>query len=319
MSIIRGPRPETRFYTLDKSISEDVCLSWSARGMLIFLLGKPDHWEVSVKHLINQTKDAIGRSSGRDGVRVIIKELESAGYIAIDYARSTGGSFNGMAYIVREQPESRPPETDKPAPDKPGPVNPPETDSPAPAEPAPPIPHLVKNDLQQLTENAASTDIPETSAGAAIPVMEGELVEVEAPSKPKAKKPADEDMQAVCRATWSAYAAAYCARYGAEPIRNAKVNNQVKQLVTRLPRDECPGVVSYYVSINDAFLVRNCHDFGSLLAKAEAFRTQWATGSQMNGRTARQLEDAQANINAAQEASRRIRERGEGGKKNAFL
>ena len=64
---------------------------------------------------------------------------------------------------------------------------------------------------------------------------------------------------------------------------------------------------------------RSLHEFGLLVSKAEAIRTQWATGRQMNGRTARQLEDTQANVNAAQEAARLIRERGEGGKRNAFL
>ena len=68
----------------------------------------------------------------------------------------------------------------------------------------------------------------------------------------------------------------------------------------------------------DAFLIRNCHDFGALLAKAETYRTQWATNRQMNGTTARQLEQTQANINAAQEAAERIRNR-QGGKTNAFL
>ena len=53
-------------------------------------------------------------------------------------------------------------------------------------------------------------------------------------------------------------------------------------------------------------------------SKAEAYRTQWATNRQMNGTTARQLEQTQANINAAQEAAERIRNR-QGGKTNAFL
>jgi len=312
VSIIRGPRPETKFYTLDKSISEDPRLSWAARGLLIFLLGKPDHWEVSVKHLINQTKDALGKSSGRDGVRVILKELEAAGYLTADYARSNAGSFNGMAYTVHEIPRDDSPETENPSSGN----GSPETAFPAPAKPAPANPHLVKNDLQQLIEKAPSTDIPSLPAEAASPALEGELIAKQA----KAKKPADEDMQAACRATWSAYAMAYQSRYGAEPIRNAKVNNQVKQFATRIPRDEAPAVAAFYVGINDAFLVRNCHDFGSLLAKSETYRTQWVTGRQINGRTARQIEDRQANLSAGEEAARRIRERHSNGEqRNEFL
>ncbi len=75
-------------------------------------------------------------------------------------------------------------------------------------------------------------------------------------------------------------------------------------------------MAAYFVGINDAYLIRNCHDLGSLLAKAESYRTQWATDRQMNGTTARQLERTQANLNAAKEAAESIREEG---RTNAFL
>lgn len=150
MSIRRGPRPETKFYTLDKSISEDERLSWSARGLLIFLLGKPDNWEVSVKHLINQTANAVGKASGRDAVRVILKELEQVGYLVADIARNETGSFNGMAYTVNEVPVT--PQTESPETDNPAPA------FPAPAKPAPENPHLIKTERKQHTENAVNTD-----------------------------------------------------------------------------------------------------------------------------------------------------------------
>lgn len=156
MSIRRGPRPESRFYTLDKAISEDERLSWAARGMLIFLLGKPDHWEVSVKHLIGQTSSAVGKSSGRDGVRVILKELEQAGYLVADVARNEGGIFAGMAYTVYEQPVLSPVAAgSQPACEKPqAGQKTPETENPAPVLPGPVNPHLVSNDVKQDTETA---------------------------------------------------------------------------------------------------------------------------------------------------------------------
>ncbi|NTE96720.1 hypothetical protein [Agrobacterium tumefaciens] len=153
MSIRRGPRPETKFYTLDKSISEDARLSWAARGLLIFLLGKPDNWEVSVKHLINQTQEAIGKASGRDAVRVILKELEQAGYLVSDIARNDTGAFNGMAYTVHEYPVEVSQAQEKPAPEQPG------AENPAPAKPAPENPHLTSNDLKQDTDLEEKTNI----------------------------------------------------------------------------------------------------------------------------------------------------------------
>ncbi|HBP5733313.1 TPA: helix-turn-helix domain-containing protein [Pseudomonas aeruginosa] len=127
---------------------------------------------------------------------------------------------------------------------------------------------------------------------------------------------AERDRQQACRAIWSAYAAAYQHRYGTHPVRNSKVNGQVRDLLKRLGAEEAPAVAAYFVGINDAYLIRNCHDLGSLLARAESYRTQWATDRQMNGTTARQLERTQANLNAAKEAAESIREEG---RANAFL
>lgn len=122
MGIIRSPRPETNFYQLDKSISEDSRLSWAARGMLIFLLGKPDDWEVSVSHLIKQTTQT-AKHSGRDAVYGLLAELEVAGYVRKQPRRSDGetpkeckkkikrGAFCGVDYLVSEDgaPTTSPP------------------------------------------------------------------------------------------------------------------------------------------------------------------------------------------------------------------
>lgn len=127
---------------------------------------------------------------------------------------------------------------------------------------------------------------------------------------------AERDRQQACRAIWSAYAAAYQLRHGTHPVRNSKVNGQVRDLLKRLGAEEAPAVAAYFVGINDAYLIRNFHDLGLLLARAESYRTQWATDRQMNGTTARQLERTQANLNAAKEAAESIREEG---RANAFL
>jgi hypothetical protein len=116
--------------------------------------------------------------------------------------------------------------------------------------------------------------------------------------------------------TWAAYANAYFDRYSVEPVRNAKVNGQVAQLVQRLGAEEAPNVAAFYVTINDSFFIRSSHEFGLLVARAEGIRTQWITGRQVNAVTARQMENTQANINAAQHAHAMITA---GGESNAFL
>jgi hypothetical protein len=135
----------------------------------------------------------------------------------------------------------------------------------------------------------------------------------------KPRKPKDLEAEAakeINRETWRAYADSYFNRYGAEPVRNAKSNALVAQLVQRLGAEEAPDVAFYYVTINDAFYLRTLHDLGNLVAKCESIRTQWATGRQMTGTTARQMENTQSNMTAAEEAKRMLRE---GGTQNAFL
>lgn len=118
MSIIRSPRPEANFYVLDKAISEDKSLGWAARGLLIYLLGKPDHWSVSVQALVNEVA-ASGEVSGRDRTYALIKQLIEAGYIVRTQGKGEGGKFSSYDYYVNEQPLPAQPYTAQPYPDNP--------------------------------------------------------------------------------------------------------------------------------------------------------------------------------------------------------
>lgn len=113
MSITRAPRPESNFYILDKRISEDNRLSWGARGLLIFLLGKPDTWNVSISHLREETSTT-AKPTGRDGVYGLLDELIGAGYVIRSQERIESGGFSSNAYIVRELPLPEKPDTAKP-------------------------------------------------------------------------------------------------------------------------------------------------------------------------------------------------------------
>lgn len=119
----------------------------------------------------------------------------------------------------------------------------------------------------------------------ALPAAEFAGVAVEKakkPRKPAGGDAANAELQSACRAVWSAYRWAYAERYGQEPVRNEKINAQVKAFVKRLPRDEAADIAAWYVSsVNSAKVVGDMHSFGLLLASAEAYRTQWANGRAM--------------------------------------
>lgn len=75
----------------------DANLSWEARGMLAFLLSKPDHWVVNVKHLVKESP-----SAGRDKVYSILKELETHGYLTQERLRDESGHYADTERVVHE-------------------------------------------------------------------------------------------------------------------------------------------------------------------------------------------------------------------------
>lgn len=191
MSIVRAPRPTEKYYVLDKRISEDTRLSWAARGLLVYLLGKPDRWEVSVAALVTETAKS-GRPTRRDGVYSLIRELESAGYLERRQARSDSGTFDRNDYIVSEQPA-------QPEPCAGGPLT---------AQPLAVKPTQVNNDLEQgLKDHQVLKE--DTRTIAAKPTM--------APGTQTDREKTQHDYPPEFEATWRAYPK----RTGGNPKRAA--------------------------------------------------------------------------------------------------
>ena len=141
-------------------------------------------------------------------------------------------------------------------------------------------------------------------------VAEGVVVPFVA-QQPRCAIPADmpgpKDPDCKTFKAWANYAMAYRKRYHAWPVWNAKAGGQIGQLISRLGIETAHHVAAYFLTINDARLINGCHNLGDLLAKAEAYHTQWVTNRQMNATTARQQEQTQANFSAAEQALEALR------------
>lgn len=74
MSTIRVARRK-RYATIARETVNDVRLSYRARGVLCWLLDKPDDWSADSESIAAQGKE------GRDAVRTALKELERIGYL----------------------------------------------------------------------------------------------------------------------------------------------------------------------------------------------------------------------------------------------
>lgn len=85
-------------------------------------------------------------------------------------------------------------------------------------------------------------------------------------------------LQKASSLTWQTYAEAYQARYGAAPVRNARINAQIRQFVQRLGAEAAPPVASFYLRHNAPAYVRGAHTVGLMLADAEKLHTEWAIG-----------------------------------------
>lgn len=98
MSIFR------RHKTDNFSIISNHCLrrddiSWKAKGIYAYLMSLPDDWELRQVELVTHATD------GKAAVRAGITELELAGYVTKQIARSADGkTLNGWDYNIYEFP-----------------------------------------------------------------------------------------------------------------------------------------------------------------------------------------------------------------------
>lgn len=95
-----------------------------------------------------------------------------------------------------------------------------------------------------------------------------------------------------------AYRKAYAERYGCEPVRNAKVNGQLAQVVSRIGAGEAPAVAAFYVGHQRQDYVRAMHPVDLLLRDCESLRTAWATGRQVTQTQATLADRTQTNLSA---------------------
>lgn len=74
--IFRTPKSaEYPFTRIDNRLITDASISFAARGVMCYLLSKPDSWVLVKENLINSSP------AGETAVKNILKELQEAGYV----------------------------------------------------------------------------------------------------------------------------------------------------------------------------------------------------------------------------------------------
>lgn len=197
--MIRRGKHQTDFTILPNDALNDRSLSFEARGILGYLLSKPESWIVHTKDLQNEG------SIGRDKVLRILKELEKAGYLVRERQRRTDGRLGHIDYVVFDRPnmqiETDDQAQDDASPHTENPVVAPQPEKPAPVKPAPVNPDVYKGLNPTKDEKGQRTE----AADAAQPDLLGD---VSPKKKPRNKHPIPEgvpnaDDLSAARAYWS--------------------------------------------------------------------------------------------------------------------
>jgi DnaD/phage-associated family protein len=102
MSFVRTVKRENPFVQLDKYFLEDSNLSWGAKGILAYILSKPDYWVIRKEDLIKRSDD------GKAKVEAALLNLMANGYINWFQEKNEDGTFGSWVYDVYERPEYNP-------------------------------------------------------------------------------------------------------------------------------------------------------------------------------------------------------------------
>ena len=139
MSIIRTKSPHRFTIVSNELLAESNPMSWEATGLLIYLLSKPDNWQVSIAALTN-----IGKC-GKNKIESILKELKRLGYVV--GKRRSSGKYNYYVYDTPQTPQANPKPENQVQAKKPKPEN------PVQAFPEQDFQSLINTDIKINTEN----------------------------------------------------------------------------------------------------------------------------------------------------------------------
>ncbi len=95
-TIVRAPKLE-KYFKVANAVFSDERLSWEARGLMGYLLSKPDDWQVRLHDLVRRGP------AGEHKIRRMLRELDAAGYLRRERFRRFDGTFS-WTFTIFEDP-----------------------------------------------------------------------------------------------------------------------------------------------------------------------------------------------------------------------
>ena len=100
MSIIRVEHSKEKPYiVVSKATLDDPNLSWAAKGLWTYLIGKPDDWKIQVTQL---AKIYEKKGGGEKAIYALLKELIQEGYCQRIQENGEHGKFQKITYVLYE-------------------------------------------------------------------------------------------------------------------------------------------------------------------------------------------------------------------------
>jgi hypothetical protein len=94
-------KKDARYFVASNIPFNDKRLSWEARGVMGYLLSKPDEWQVRMADLVNQGP------AGLKVIRRVLAELRQYGYMSREKVKGEHGHFSWITTLY-ESPDLRP-------------------------------------------------------------------------------------------------------------------------------------------------------------------------------------------------------------------
>jgi hypothetical protein len=146
---------------LDKRLLCDSRISWKAKGILAYLLSKPDDWMLRVADLVNQGPE------GKAAVRAAIDELITTGYITREQSHYDDGKFAECIYSVYETPHSNNDEEAQPLTENQQTASEPCTENPQAVKPLPE--NMIHSNTESTEKESINFDSLTTKAVLILP------------------------------------------------------------------------------------------------------------------------------------------------------
>lgn len=96
-TIIRVNHKALPYFLVARSVAQNTALSYEALGLLVYLLSKPDDWQVQPEALKRQ-------GTGRASVYKLLKELREAGHVQRVVQRDDKKHITKFEYVIYEEP-----------------------------------------------------------------------------------------------------------------------------------------------------------------------------------------------------------------------